>query len=121
MGKDGVYCEICLMWLNGSTQWEDHLIGKKHKKNCKQQGTGMPRCHRRHRRSSQQYAGFEHPPMMPPPPMMMPPPQMMPPQPMSSLFATWPSLDGSMSAPVNPLAYNVGDAQDQRWSPFQVQ
>ena len=135
MGVDAGYCEICVMWLNGPTQWEDHLIGKKHKKNCKrqEQGTGM-----REKQAqsswpgydyvppspppSQQYAGFEHPPMMPPPPMMMPPPQMMPPQPMvPSLFATWPSLDGSMSAPVNPPAYNVGDAQDQRWSPFQVQ
>ena len=26
-----VYCEVCEMWLNGPTQWEDHQIGKKHK------------------------------------------------------------------------------------------
>ena len=32
--EDGaVYCEWCEMWLNGPTQWEDHKIGKKHKKN----------------------------------------------------------------------------------------
>ena len=30
-----VFCEQCTMWLNGPTQWEDHRIGKKHKKNCK--------------------------------------------------------------------------------------
>ena len=30
-----VYCEDCEMWLNGPTQWEDHKIGKKHKKNLK--------------------------------------------------------------------------------------
>jgi len=34
---DAVYCEVCEMWLNGPTQWEDHRIGKKHKKNCKRQ------------------------------------------------------------------------------------
>ena len=32
--EDGaVYCGYCEMWLNGPTQWEDHRIGKKHKKN----------------------------------------------------------------------------------------
>ena len=31
--KGAVYCEHCEMWLNGPTQWEDHKIGKKHKKN----------------------------------------------------------------------------------------
>ena len=30
-----IYCEECEMWLNGGTQWEDHKIGKKHKKNVK--------------------------------------------------------------------------------------
>ena len=25
------YCEICKMWLNGPTQMNDHMIGKKHK------------------------------------------------------------------------------------------
>ena len=29
------YCEFCEQWLNGPTQWEDHIIGKKHKKNRK--------------------------------------------------------------------------------------
>ena len=31
-----VYCKECLMWLNGRTQWEDHKIGKRHRKNLKQ-------------------------------------------------------------------------------------
>ena len=31
-----VWCPACEMWLNGTTQWEDHKIGKKHRKN-----TGM--------------------------------------------------------------------------------
>ena len=30
-----VYCETCDMWLNGSTQWERHKIGKKHRKNLR--------------------------------------------------------------------------------------
>ena len=32
------YCPDCEMWLNGPTQWEDHKIGKKHKKNVKKGG-----------------------------------------------------------------------------------
>ena len=38
-----VYCEDCEMWLNGPTQYEDHLHGKKHKNNLKkklQDGNG---------------------------------------------------------------------------------
>ena len=35
-----VYCDICESWLNGPTQWEDHRIGKKHKKNLKRQQGG---------------------------------------------------------------------------------
>ena len=31
--EGAVYCEGCEMWLSGATQWEDHKIGKKHKKN----------------------------------------------------------------------------------------
>ena len=27
-----VYCETCDIWLNGSTQWERHKRGKKHRK-----------------------------------------------------------------------------------------
>ena len=34
------YCEFCEQWLNGPTQWEDHIIGKKHKKNRKKKKTG---------------------------------------------------------------------------------
>ena len=26
------HCAICNVWLNGQTQWQDHLVGKKHKK-----------------------------------------------------------------------------------------
>ena len=37
-GEAAVYCEDCEMWLNGPTQWEDHKIGKKHKKHI--QGAG---------------------------------------------------------------------------------
>jgi hypothetical protein len=32
--SDGIWCTDCEMWLNGPTQWEDHKIAKKHKKNC---------------------------------------------------------------------------------------
>ena len=28
-----VYCQECQKWLNGPRQWEDHKIGKKHRKN----------------------------------------------------------------------------------------
>ena len=28
-----IYCDKCAMLLNGATQFEDHKIGKKHKKN----------------------------------------------------------------------------------------
>ena len=27
-----VFCKQCEMWLNGQTQWWDHVIGKKHEK-----------------------------------------------------------------------------------------
>ena len=26
-----IYCEVCEMFVNGSDQYEDHLIGKKHR------------------------------------------------------------------------------------------
>ena len=32
---EGLYCELCGMWLNGPTQWADHKLGKKHKKNVR--------------------------------------------------------------------------------------
>jgi hypothetical protein len=25
-------CSDCNMWLNGSTQWTDHMVGKKHRR-----------------------------------------------------------------------------------------
>jgi len=36
-----VWCPICEMWLNGPCQWEDHKIGKKHKKNDRKQRGGV--------------------------------------------------------------------------------
>ena len=30
---DAVYCVLCDIWLNGPTQWDDHKLGKKHRKN----------------------------------------------------------------------------------------
>ena len=40
---DAVWCLECEMWLNGPTQWEDHKIGKKHKKCLRKisQGAGV--------------------------------------------------------------------------------
>ena len=32
---DAIWCGPCEMWLNGPTQYEDHLIGKKHRKRLK--------------------------------------------------------------------------------------
>ena len=28
-----IFCGSCNMWLNGPTQWSDHLTGENHKKN----------------------------------------------------------------------------------------
>ena len=33
-----IYCELCDMWLNGPTQWMDHRIGKRHRRNTKHSG-----------------------------------------------------------------------------------
>ena len=33
--NQAIHCNVCNMWLNGPSQWEDHKIGKKHKKNLK--------------------------------------------------------------------------------------
>ena len=30
---DARFCDVCYMWLNGPTQMDNHLIGKKHRKN----------------------------------------------------------------------------------------
>ena len=30
-----VYCDVCRMWLNGQMQWENHKIGKKHRKHSR--------------------------------------------------------------------------------------
>lgn len=38
--EGAVWCSDCEMWLNGPTQWEDHKIGKKHRKNT-QKKTGQ--------------------------------------------------------------------------------
>ena len=47
-----LYCDFCEMWLNGPTQWEDHKIGKKHKKNLRRRDQ-PPKC------SRNSYAGDE--------------------------------------------------------------
>ena len=32
--EDGaVYCNICEVWLNGPAQWDDHKLGRKHRRN----------------------------------------------------------------------------------------
>ena len=39
LADDGsIKCEFCKQWLNGQDQWEDHKMGKKHKKNCVEGG-----------------------------------------------------------------------------------
>ena len=38
-----VYCKECQTWLNGPRQWEDHKIGKKHKKNVQKAKRGTAR------------------------------------------------------------------------------
>ena len=35
-----VYCQECQAWLNGPRQWEDHKIGKKHRKNVQKDRQG---------------------------------------------------------------------------------
>ena len=40
--EGAVYCEDCEMWLNGPTQWEDHKIGKKHKKHSRLKNKIIP-------------------------------------------------------------------------------
>ena len=32
VGEKDIYCECCEMWLNGPSQYDDHKIGKRHKK-----------------------------------------------------------------------------------------
>ena len=39
---DAIYCEYCEMWLNGPTQFSDHLIGRKHRKNRKARDEKQP-------------------------------------------------------------------------------
>ena len=31
--EGAVFCPDCVMWLNGPTQWEDHVASKEHRKN----------------------------------------------------------------------------------------
>jgi hypothetical protein len=40
--SDGIWCTNCEMWLNGPAQWEDHKIGKKHKKNVRNCSLMLP-------------------------------------------------------------------------------
>jgi len=32
-GEVDQFCVHCHMWLNGSFQWQEHILGKKHRKN----------------------------------------------------------------------------------------
>ena len=32
---EAIYCEDCEMWLYGPTQWDDHKLGRKHRKNVR--------------------------------------------------------------------------------------
>ena len=43
MDGDYFHCDICELWLNGATQWEDHKICKRHKDNKKCQDKGLPK------------------------------------------------------------------------------
>jgi hypothetical protein len=40
--SDGIWCNICEMWLNGPEQWEDHVVGKKHKKKVRKYSLMLP-------------------------------------------------------------------------------
>lgn len=40
--SEAIWCPDCEMWLNGPTQWEDHKVGKKHKKNLRKAGKQVP-------------------------------------------------------------------------------
>ena len=35
--ESAMYCSTCQFWLNGQQQWEEHLIGKKHRKNVRRE------------------------------------------------------------------------------------
>ena len=35
VGNEAVYCEVCSFWLNGPTEWEDHQIGRFHKRSIR--------------------------------------------------------------------------------------
>eukprot|EP00974_Lingulodinium_polyedra_P043968 4221120-Lingulodinium_polyedra.AAC.1 len=26
-----VFCDLCQIWLNGQSQWEEHVVGRKHR------------------------------------------------------------------------------------------
>ena len=36
--EEPIYCPSCQMWLRDQFQWEDHKIGKKHRKNTRSGG-----------------------------------------------------------------------------------
>ena len=40
--ESGIFCVECQSWLNGTTQWRDHLIGKKHRKNVQRARAQQP-------------------------------------------------------------------------------
>ena len=35
VGNEAVYCEVCSFWLNGPTEWEDHQIGRVHRRSIR--------------------------------------------------------------------------------------
>ena len=47
---DPIWCITCTMWVSGRRQWEDHKIGKKHRKNLQRSASSR---------------GFTHPPRQP--------------------------------------------------------
>ena len=58
--KEGpVRCKVCQMLLNGPTQWQDHKIGKKHKRNANKKSVATPQ-------ESDQVQQQQPPALMPP-------------------------------------------------------
>ena len=42
----GIWCDACEYWLNGRIQFEDHQIGRKHRKNTREGGSSKKRKQR---------------------------------------------------------------------------
>ena len=63
-----VYCEDCKQWFNGPRQYEDHKIGKKHKKNYRKQTEPDRRVLGEARAASRAQGSADPPPPIPPHP-----------------------------------------------------